>query len=402
MTCGEFLMRKIVLYLQYTSPANYPPLEHSGLILLNAGWEVSFFGVQSEGESRELILPGPLAARQNLWSYQPSGLRQKLQFICFTVKALLMVLGRGTTWVYCSDLLSCPAAWLIGCLTRCRVLYHEHDSPEDGTWQPKASAAPAPVSPFQRFLLWTRRQVGRDADLVVLPNQVRLAAFVMHTRRSGSSFCVWNCPRQGDDRVRGGVVGNAGILRLAFHGSINGDRLPLTLLAAMKRFPGRIHLSVVGYETLGLTGYLAEFLQEADRLGVAAQVEFIGVLPARRELLDQVATCDVGLAFMPLRGGDINMTNMTGASNKPFDYLACELALLVSARSDWETMFVRPGFGLSCNPGDVNDMARQLQWFLDHPAETREMGRRGRRKILTDWNYESQFAPVLAGLACTI
>ena len=44
-------MNHSVIYLQYTNPANYPPLEHGGLILLNAGWDVHYFGIQSEGTS---------------------------------------------------------------------------------------------------------------------------------------------------------------------------------------------------------------------------------------------------------------------------------------------------------------------------------------------------------------
>jgi glycosyltransferase involved in cell wall biosynthesis len=123
-------------------------------------------------------------------------------------------------------------------------------------------------------------------------------------------------------------------------------------------------------------------------------VEFIGALP-RHDILEPASRCNVGLAFMPLQSGDVNMDNMTGASNKPFDYLACGLSLLVSARPDWEEMYVVPGYGLSCNPNDADSIAAQLRWFLEHPAETREMGGRGRQRILKEWNYESQFAPVL-------
>ena len=37
---------------------------------------------------------------------------------------------------------------------------------------------------------------------------------------------------------------------------------------------------------------------------------------------------------------DINLNYMTGASNKPFDYMACGLALLVCDLSDWKQMYV--------------------------------------------------------------
>jgi len=61
-------------------------------------------------------------------------------------------------------------------------------------------------------------------------------------------------------------------------------------------------------------------------------------------------------------------------------------------------MFVVPGFGRACDPGNVDSMARQLEWFLEQAGETREMGRRGRHKILSDWNYEAQFDQVMRNL----
>ena len=286
-------MAERILYIQYTNPANYPPLEHSGLLLLGAGREVAYFGIQSDGESNKLVFPGELARRQTLWPRSAPGPRQKLHFIRFTLRALGMVLARRTGWVYCSDLLSCPAAWLIGRLTRCRVLYHEHDSPDDGSWPTEGGQhAQAGLTRFQRFLLWTRRQVGRRAELVVLPNQTRLDRLVKATGRQGTSLCVFNCPRRGEDRIRTGEDATPGILRLAFHGSINRDRLPMTIIEAMSRFPGRIHLSVVGYETVGSAGYMAGFLAAAERLGLAGQVEFFGALATRRELLDQDIAAD--------------------------------------------------------------------------------------------------------------
>ncbi len=384
-----------ILYVQYANPASYPPLEHSALIFSKAGLAVWFFGIQSEGESNKLAFPEALARRQTLWHYQSPGPRQKLQYAAFTLAALVQAVRRRPAWVYCSDLMSCPAGWLIGRFTRCRVLYHEHDSPDAGKQntgdrksevrKPEATRLPA----FQRFLLWTRRRVGADADLVILPNEKRVDLFVQNTGRQKKSFCVYNCPRQDEVRAQDREPKAPGRLRLTFHGSINHDRLPLTMLQAMSCFPGRVHLSVVGYETLGSKGYMTTFLQSAQRLGLEKAVEFIGALP-RHALFECAAKGEVGLAFMPMQGGDVNMANMTGASNKPFDYLACGLALLVSARSDWEEMFVRPGYGLSCNPGDADSIAKCLQWFLDRPDQMREMGEKGRQRILAEWNYETQ------------
>jgi glycosyltransferase involved in cell wall biosynthesis len=109
-------------------------------------------------------------------------------------------------------------------------------------------------------------------------------------------------------------------------------------------------------------------------------------------------TNDVGLAFMPKNSADVNEQTMSGASNKAFDYLACGLALLVSDLPEWRTMYVDTGVGLTCDPDDPESIAAALQWFIEHPVEMRAMGERGRQRILSEWNYEHEFDPVVGML----
>jgi Glycosyl transferases group 1 len=62
-------------------------------------------------------------------------------------------------------------------------------------------------------------------------------------------------------------------------------------------------------------------------------------------------------------------------------------------------MFVAPGYARACDPTDPTSIAAAFAWFLDHPAERRAMGARGRAKIEAEWNYDVAFAPVLATLS---
>jgi hypothetical protein len=89
---------------------------------------------------------------------------------------------------------------------------------------------------------------------------------------------------------------------------------------------------------------------------------------------------------------------MAGASNKAFEYLSCGVTPLVSDLPDWRRMFVDRGYALSCNPTDAGSIAGALHWAAGHRDVVREMASRGWARLRADWNYESQFAPVLAAM----
>jgi glycosyltransferase involved in cell wall biosynthesis len=61
-------------------------------------------------------------------------------------------------------------------------------------------------------------------------------------------------------------------------------------------------------------------------------------------------------------------------------------------------MYVDPGYGLACDPEEPESIAQALNWFLEHPEKMRNMGEKGRKRILEEWNYESQFDPVFKHL----
>ena len=96
---------------------------------------------------------------------------------------------------------------------------------------------------------------------------------------------------------------------------------------------------------------------------------------------------------------DLNMLIMTGASNKPFDYMAAGLALLVSDLPDWTRMFVEPGFARAADPTSTDSLFAALEWFVNHAHERQEMAARGRAMIESIWNYETVFAPLLEALS---
>jgi glycosyltransferase involved in cell wall biosynthesis len=386
-----------IIYVQYTNPASYPPLEHSSRILADREWQVLFLGTGAAGAD-DLKLPAHPNIQVRKWRFQSAGFLQKLHYVAFNVWVLLTALLWRPKWIYASDLLSCPAALVLKKLGF-RVLYHEHDAPieqEVRGQKSDISSQSSVVSHFQRFLLWTRKKVARSVDVCVIPNEKRMERFKQTTGREGPTFCVWNCPLRAEALPEPQKASDKFIV--FYHGSIVPSRLPLEVVDALATLPENVVLEFAGYETVGHAGYASELLNHAKSKGIAQRIRYHGPVRYRTELLDLCRRAHVGLALMPLNSNDPNEETMTGASNKPFDYLGCGLALAVSNLPAWREIFVESGYGRACECSDPAALIVTLRWFLEHPNETLEMAARGRARLLQEWNYETQFARLLVQL----
>lgn len=378
-----------IAYIQYTNPAGYPPLEHSSQLLANRGWKVLFLGTGIDGvESMRFPSHANILVRQ-LSTCRP-GWRLKLHYAWFIFWSSFWSLCSGCSWVYASDPLACPVGLWLSFMPWIRVIYHEHDSPTVNLQTPDNSTR------FMRFVLWTRRALARRAVLCVLPNERRAKQFTSDTGRDAEVMCIWNCPTKQEASAPRSPR-NGGDLWVLYQGSLVPSRLPTTVLEALALLPEQVKLRAIGYETAGHKGYVRQLQELATRLGIAGRVEFLGAMP-RQELLTLCRQCDMGLSLMPQTTRDINEQAMTGASNKPFDYLACGLALLVSDLPDWRALYVDNGHALAVDPSDPASIVTAVRWLLEHPGERWAMGERGRQRILQEWNYEQQFAPVLQRL----
>jgi hypothetical protein len=103
----------------------------------------------------------------------------------------------------------------------------------------------------------------------------------------------------------------------------------------------------------------------------------------------------LGIATIAMDTTDQNLATLAGASNKAFEYLACGMPLLISADAAWQRMYEAPGYALPCRPHDAGSIAAAVRAFVEQRGHAHNMGEAGRQRILKEWNYETQFAPVL-------
>lgn len=376
-----------IVYIQYTNPAGYPPLEHSSRILAQEGWSVLFLGAGAQGADTLQLAPHP-GVEVRCLPHFGKGMLRKLNYLSYVVWVLAVCLVRRPRWIYASDMLAALPALVVRSLMACRVVYHEHDSPD----------GPEAQNRVLSLLRQARNGLGRSADVCVLPQAQRMAAFLAETGRQGPTSCVWNCPRIDEIAPPRVASGPERPLNFYYHGSLNRERLPLAVLDALAEASPSATLTVIGYETVGSVGYLDELRDRGAVLALGDRVRLLGAL-SRSQLMPYARQADVGLSLMPMQACDQNLASMIGASNKPFDYLASGMALLVTDLPEWRDLYVAPGYALACDPREVHSLKRAMAWCCDNPDRVRAMGEAGRQRIAKDWTYERQFAEVKRHLA---
>jgi len=361
-----------VLFLQGTDPAAYPPLINAGMLMAEAGWEVTFLSAPMA--DLPLAMPEHPRIAVRTIGARPSHVMRKRDYLAYNARALQLALTLRPEVVYASDILGAGPGLMAARASGASLVYHEHDPP----------------GPRLPVLHRWRGAAARSARIVIFPNRQRADAARSRLGLAEERLqIVWNMPRLAElPRL---TPQSDLPLRLYYHGSITPERLPEAIVPALAHFEGRARLHVIGYESASVTGFLTK-LTAASRF-----INYDGIVE-RRELLDAAAHSHVGLALVPPRTADETMASLAGASNKPFDYMAAGQALLVSDVPAWREMFVGPDYGLACDPRSTESLIAAISWLLDHPDERRAMGERGRAKIAADWNYDGAFAPVLDNL----
>jgi glycosyltransferase involved in cell wall biosynthesis len=311
---------------------------------------------------------------------RPSYIVGKHDYVRYCGRAVRLALGLRPRVVYASDPLAALPGILAAKAAGGRLVYHEHDSPNrEGNLHPGVR--------------WARRRALAKASVIVFPNGERARLDAAETGFDTKKLhVVWNTPRL--DELPELPRERPGPFVVYYHGSINPDRVPETILEAVASFNGTVRVDMAGYEAPFAKGYVRYLLSRGNR----PYQEIIRYLGEQQhvDLLRSAAKCHVGLALMPIESGDVNMVHMVGASNKAFDYMAAGLALIVSDLPGWRETFVDPGYGRACDPSRVGSVRDAICRFVESPDEAVAMSERCRAKIEHDWNYNAQFGRVLA------
>ena len=374
---------KKVIYIQYSDPVHWPVLMHGAHILAEKKASIIMLGAQNiKEESNRVQFTTHQNIKIKLLGYVSPGLLQKIHYLFFNIWILAHVLIWRPNVVYASEKLVCPIAYLIKkFFRRIKLIYFE----------PIFLGSDVEIQP--KLVREYRKKLAAIADLCMLPNEPRLEKFIEDVGDHGNAIFVYNLPRHQEfEEIPIREQNMKEKLKLFCFGFLGPDKLPLKLFEALEELKDEVELVIAGIDSGGMENYSSKINEQIKKRSLENNVNLVGLIKKRSDLLEQCSKADVGLAFT---GKSFRPEFRTeGGSQRPFEYMGLGLVLLVTDLKEWEDFFVKDGYGYSCDSESSESIKDVLLELYQKKDELYEQGKSNKEKILSEWNYSNEFKKV--------
>lgn len=238
-----------------------------------------------------------------------------------------------------------------------------------------------------RLLLKLERWSMAQADSVITTNVAFQKIFASRSCDATKLRIVMNSPDEkifalrGERRVTEKARSSG--FTVMYHGTLverNGADLAVEAFAKVRQNVPDAQLFIYGKRT----PFLDKVLQSAREIGVAESVKYFG---AKRleDVVRAIDDCDVGIV-PHRRSAFIELTMPT----RIFEFLALGKPV-IAARTRGICDYFGEDSLLFFEPGNCDDLARQIAYVFSHPAEVGEIVRRGQEVLrLNAWAGEKQ------------
>lgn len=365
------------VYIQFTNPELYPPLEHGSKMLVEYGWECAFYG-RCHAMTGTIVFPELKGRRVYALPKWSMRLPTMVEYLLYAAWVVLNVARQRPDVVYTSDPLAAPLGVLFYRLGF-HVVYHEHDSPDRS---------------LANWIRGARRRLFRSALCSVIPNAARIANEGLEIREL---LEVRNYPAMDElVQLEQAECMESAVVRLVYIGTLVPSRLPMSFFESLDDCGLVVEVQLMGYETVHSTGYVQELI-ERFRGTAGLRIEFLGAFP-RKEMLERAARADAGLLLFS-NPEDVNEGAMAGASNKIGDYLAAGIPTVCFRTDEFEWLSTEmSGMHLWDNEMDLVEFLSGIKAAYSEVNARRTL----QEQISTRMNYDAEFGPVVQRLSAVL
>ena len=129
-------------------------------------------------------------------------------------------------------------------------------------------------------------------------------------------------------------------------------------------------------------------LEKIEDLDENRKTEYVGVLPFS-ELPNLIGHSIVALVTVAYTADTCGHLGTLG-SNKLFEAMLCGVPVIFTNFDLWREINDRYHFGIAVEKGNVEELKKAISAILDDPERAKEMGTRGRKAVLEEFNWKSQ------------
>lgn len=156
----------------------------------------------------------------------------------------------------------------------------------------------------------------------------------------------------------------------------------ITKLRGVKQIISSLEYIGEGIELLLFGKWEVGFQEECQKLAGWKKTKYLGVV-RQEELYGYGKSADIGIInYLPSPNNDDSLPN------KPFEYMACGLPIIMSDFPHWKEMF--KSCALFSDPDDPEQIAKNIEILVKNPNLRRKMGNNGRKLVEKEYNWEKE------------
>lgn len=114
------------------------------------------------------------------------------------------------------------------------------------------------------------------------------------------------------------------------------------------------------------------------------KVEYLGFVNIKM-IPDLLSRANAGIVcFMP------EPNHINAMPNKLFEYMTVGLPVIASDFPLWKEIVEGNRCGICADPSEPKEIAKAIEYLIEHPNEANQMGENGRKAVLEKYNWESE------------